>query len=134
MIVTVLTKLYFSTDDIAEFIDELNKRKRRILKQVSEIFTKLSKRWEILFFERDFHFHDRKDSDSNDRKNSDNHDRKDSDSNDRNDFDFFFHRLSEDFWEKRKKRKRILDFHRNLEKDSRTFSFFITHDEQKKKK
>ena len=44
MIVTVLTKSYFSTDDIAEFIDELNKRKRRILTQVSETFTKLSKR------------------------------------------------------------------------------------------
>ena len=44
MIVTVLTKSYLSTNDIAEFIDELNKRKRRILTQVSEIFTKLSKR------------------------------------------------------------------------------------------
>ena len=40
MIVTVLTRLYFSTNDIAEFIDELNKRERRILTQISEIFTK----------------------------------------------------------------------------------------------
>ena len=31
MIVTVLTRSYFSTNNIAEFIDELNKRKRRIL-------------------------------------------------------------------------------------------------------
>ena len=44
IIVTVLAKSYFSTDDIAEFIDKSNKRKRRILTQVSEIFTKLSKR------------------------------------------------------------------------------------------
>ena len=44
MIVTVLIKSYFSTDDIAEFIDESEKRKRRTLTQVSEIFTKLSKR------------------------------------------------------------------------------------------
>ena len=43
MIVKVLARLYFSTKNIAEIIDELNKRKRRILTQVSEIFTKLSK-------------------------------------------------------------------------------------------
>ena len=75
MIVTVLIKSYFSTNDIAEFIDELNKRKRRILTQISEILTKLSKRWKVLFFERNFHSHDKKNSDSNDS----------------NDFDFFFH-------------------------------------------
>ena len=44
MIVTVLARSYFSTNDIAEFIDELNKRKRRILTQINEIFAKLSKR------------------------------------------------------------------------------------------
>ena len=44
MIVTVLARLYFSTDNIAEFIDESNKRERRILTQVSETFTKLSRR------------------------------------------------------------------------------------------
>ena len=44
MIVTVLARSYFSTNDIVEFIDESNKRKRRTLTQVSEIFTKLSKR------------------------------------------------------------------------------------------
>ena len=117
MIVTVLTKSYFSTNDIAEFIDELNKRKRRILTQISEIFTKLSKRWKILFFERNFHFHDRKNSDSNDR----------------NDFDFFFHKFSESIWERRKKRRRIFDFHRNFKTNSKTFSFFFIYDEKKKK-
>ena len=44
IIVTVLAKSYLSTDNIVEIIDELNKRKRRILTQISEIFTKLSKR------------------------------------------------------------------------------------------
>ena len=44
MIITVLTKSYFSTNDIAEFIDKSNKRKRGILTQISEILTKLSKR------------------------------------------------------------------------------------------
>ena len=44
IIVTVLAKSYLSTDNIVEIIDELNKRKRRILTQISEIFAKLSKR------------------------------------------------------------------------------------------
>ena len=109
MIVTVLTKSYFSTNDIAEIIDELNKRKRRILTQVSEIFTKLSKRWKVLFLERDFHSHDRKNSDSNDS----------------NDFKFFFHRFNENFWERRKKSKRNFDFHENFKTNSETFSFFF---------
>ena len=118
MIVTILAKSYFSTNDIAEFIDELNKRKRRILTQISEIFTKLSKRWKILFFEKNFHSHDRKDSDSNDK----------------NDLDFFFHKFNEDFWKKRKKSKKNIDFHRDFRTSNKTFSFFFTHDEKKKKK
>ena len=43
IIVTVLTKSYLSTDDIAEIINESSKAKRRTLTQVSEIRTKLSK-------------------------------------------------------------------------------------------
>ena len=43
IIVTKLAKSYFSTNDIVEIIDELKKRKQRILTQISEIFTKLSK-------------------------------------------------------------------------------------------
>ena len=43
IIITELTKSYFSTDEIAEIIDELNKRKRRNLSQINEILTKLFK-------------------------------------------------------------------------------------------
>ena len=108
MIVTILTKSYFSTNDIAEFIDELNKRKRRILTQISEIFTKLSKRWKVLFFEKDFHFYDKKDNDSNDN----------------NDLDFFFHKLNENLWKKRKKSKKISIFIEILKRTAKRFRFF----------
>ena len=64
--VTVLAKSYFSTDCIAEIIDESNKAKRRTLSQISETFTKLLKYREILSFVKDFYSHDRKSSDSND--------------------------------------------------------------------
>ena len=63
IIVTKLTKLYLSTNNIAEFINELNKAKRRILSQISETFTKLFKYREILFLVKNFHFHDKKNSD-----------------------------------------------------------------------
>ena len=112
MIVTVLAKLYFSTDDIAEIIDESDKRKRRILTQVSEIFTKLSKRW--LSFVRDFYFHDKE-------------------NNDNNDLDLFFHKFNENFWERQKKSKKNFDFNEDFKTIKKTFSFFFTHDERKKK-
>ena len=76
IIVTVLAKSYFSTNDIAEIIDELNKAERRVLTQINKIFTKLSKHRKILFLVTDFYFHDKKDSDSND-------------------FDLFFRKLNE---------------------------------------
>ena len=46
----------------------------------------------------------------------------------------FFNRLNENFWKQREKSRKNFDFHRNFKKNSRTFSFFIIHDEQKKKK
>ena len=114
MIFTVLAKLYLSTDDIAKIIDELNKRKWRTLTQISEIFTKLSKRWEILFFVKDFYFHDRKNSDNND-------------------FDLFFLKLNENLWKKRKESRTNFDFNEDFKTNKRTFAFFFTHDERKKK-
>ena len=114
IIVTVLTKSYFSTDDIAEIIDELNKRKRRILTQVSEILTKLSKRWKILFFEKDFYFYDRE-------------------NNDNNDLDFLFRRFNENLWKRRKKSRKKFVLNENFTTISETFSLFLIHDERKKK-
>ena len=111
IIVTILTKLYFSTDDIAKIIDELNKAKRRILLQISETLTKLFKYREILFFMRDFHFYDRKNNDSND-------------------LDFFFWRFKENFWQRRRK-NRYFVFDEDFKTSRKTFSLFFTHDEKK---
>ena len=66
IIVTVLAKLYLSTNDIAEIIDESNKAEQRTLSQISESFTKLFRYREILFFVKDFHSYDKKRSDNND--------------------------------------------------------------------
>ena len=106
IIVTVLTRSYFSTNDIVEIIDELSKRKRRILTQVSEIFTKLSKCWKILFLVRDFHSHDRKNSDNND-------------------LNFFFRRLNENFRKRRKKSRKNFVLNENFKTIIKTFSFFF---------
>ena len=117
IIVTVLAKSYFSTNDIAEFIDELNKRKRRILTQISEIFTKLSKRWKILFFERNFHFYDRKNSDSNDK----------------HDFNFFFTDSTKISEKNERKAEKFSIFIEILKRAVKRFRFFSLMMKRKRK-
>ena len=113
-IVTVLTKSYFSTNDIAEIIDELNKAKRRILTQVSETFTKLSKYRKVLFLKKDFHSHDRKDSESNY-------------------FDFFFRKFNENFWKRRKESRKNFVLNESFKTIKETFLLFFIFSERKKK-
>ena len=112
IIFTVLTRSYFSTDDIAEIIDELSKAERRILTQISETFTKLCKYRKVLSLVRDFHFHDRENSDSND-------------------LDFLFRRLNESLWQRREKSRNLV-FHEDFRTNRQTFSLFFIHDERRK--